>query len=57
MFAGALASLLVAMLFPSLGTLAMTGTMACFAIAALPIAIGIAQVTPDPSRERGAASL
>jgi hypothetical protein len=31
--------------------------MACFAIAALPIAIGIAQVTPDPSRERGAASL
>jgi hypothetical protein len=35
----------------------MTGTMACFAIAALPIAIGIAQGAPNPSREPGAASL
>jgi DHA1 family bicyclomycin/chloramphenicol resistance-like MFS transporter len=57
MLAGAIASLVVAMLFPHLGTLAMTGTMACFAIAALPIAIGIAQGAPNPSREPGAASL
>jgi hypothetical protein len=31
--------------------------MACFALAALPIVIGIARVTPYPSREQGAASL
>jgi DHA1 family bicyclomycin/chloramphenicol resistance-like MFS transporter len=43
MLAGAIASLVVSMLFPHWGTLAMTGTMACFALLALPIAMGIAR--------------
>jgi MFS transporter, DHA1 family, multidrug resistance protein len=41
MLAGAIASLVVALLFPSRGTLAMTGTMACFAIAALLVTTAI----------------
>ncbi len=57
MLAGAIGSLLVAMLFPSMGTLAMTGTMACFAIAALLVTMGITRVVPSSSPARSAASL
>jgi DHA1 family bicyclomycin/chloramphenicol resistance-like MFS transporter len=57
MLAGAIASLVVSVLFPSIGTLAMTGTMACFAVVALPVALSIARGTSYPSREPGTAPL
>jgi MFS transporter, DHA1 family, multidrug resistance protein len=57
MLAGALASLVVTMLFPSMGTLAMTGTMAGFAMAALLVMIGITRVTHSSSPARGEASV
>jgi DHA1 family bicyclomycin/chloramphenicol resistance-like MFS transporter len=41
MLAGAVASLIVSVLFPLMGTLAMTGTMACFAVAAFLVTIGM----------------
>jgi DHA1 family bicyclomycin/chloramphenicol resistance-like MFS transporter len=41
MVVGAVASLIVGVLFPVMGTLAMTGTMACFAVAALLITVGM----------------
>lgn len=48
MLAGSIASLIVALLFPTMGTLAMTGTMACFAVAALLVTTAIPVVRqPD----------
>jgi len=55
MLAGAVASLIVAVLFPSLGTLAMTVTMPCFAVAALLVSIGmpVARQSDRASYTRG----